>query len=210
MSKILIVLLAGLMLVISVSAAYYIFVGAGHTISTSGDDWGNCGDYFGGVAGALLSFLSILLLVYTIHLQSQQLSDTQHEVLKRDLLVHVTKADDEIERWLQRKLATHDSFEVATEFGDIVWGIVDRDYVSTKEFKNAVIRLNSLTFLYCESLALYRSNIDSYFIFKHHKQKAQSLVDFLAKHESLIPVLARPALKFSQMHLDGEHDLTSN
>jgi uncharacterized membrane protein len=77
MSRILIAFLVGLLLIAAVGGAYYSYVGIDKVISTSGEDWGQFGDYFGGVAGALLSFISILLLAYTIHLQSEQLSDAQ-------------------------------------------------------------------------------------------------------------------------------------
>ena len=106
MFRILLVFAIGLLLIAMVGGVYYAFVGAGHPISTSGVAWAQFGEYFGGVTGALLSFISILLLVYTVHLQSQQLSDARHELFKQDLLAHVSKADAEIDRRLRRKLAT--------------------------------------------------------------------------------------------------------
>ena len=89
----------------------------------------------------------------------------------------------------------------------MVWGIVQPGYVNPNEFKPAVTRLATLTFLYCEALALYRDNgMDPFFIFKDHKQKAQSLVDFLTNHIGLLGNMAGPSLKFCQMHLDGVHE----
>lgn len=195
----------GLLVISIVSGAYYFIVGSAYPLSSNGEDWGNFGDYFGGVAGALLSFLSILLLVYTIHLQIHQLSDAQHETLKRDLLAHVTKADDEIERWLQRKLPYRSMSGQTVEFGDVVWGILQSRDINGQEFERAVVRLHVLTCLYCEALALYRDNIDPYFIFKYHKQKAKTLLGFLEEHRALLGQMAGPSLNFCQMHLDGKH-----
>lgn len=206
MLRILSVVAFGLLIISSVVGAYYFIVGAVHPLSSSGEDWGNFGDYFGGVAGALLSFLSILLLVYTIHLQIHQLSAAQHETLKRDLLAHVTKADDEIERWLQRKLAYISMSGQTVEFGDVVWGILKSKDINPPEFERAVVRLHVLTSLYCEALALYRDNIDPYFIFKYHRQKAQALLDFLKEYGALLGQTAGPSLQFCQMHLDGKHE----
>ncbi|BCL75934.1 hypothetical protein JHS3_16700 [Jeongeupia sp. HS-3] len=189
-----------------VGGAYYMYVGHGHPFSTNGENWNQFGGYFGGVAGVLLSFISILLLVYTIHLQSQQLSDAQDETLKRDLLAHVTKADEEVEHWLQRKLATHNKSEETIEFGDVVWGILEPSCINTKAFEIAVIRLHKLTCLYCEALALYRNNVDPYFIFKYHQQKAQSLLDFLKPHQNLLGQMAGPSLLFCQSHLNARHE----
>lgn len=204
--RILSVVVLGLLIISATVGAYYFIVGAAHPLSSSGEDWGNFGDYFGGVAGALLSFLSIVLLVYTVHLQIHQLSAAQHETLKRDLLAHVTKADDEIERWLQRKLAYTSMSGQTVEFGDVVWGILKSEDINPPEFERAVVRLHVLTSLYCEALALYRDNIDPYFIFKYHKQKAQALLDFLKGHRALLGQMAGPSLQFCQMHLDGKHE----
>jgi hypothetical protein len=195
---------AGIALMAAVTSTYYAHVGVGQALSNHGEAWAFFGEYFGGVAGPLLSFISILLLVYTVNLQIQQQSRIQEETLKRDVLAHISKADKEIDQWLRRKLATNTISDQTVEFGDVVWGILPDTLVSTREFKPAVIRLNRLTFLYCEALALYRANINEHFIFRYHKQKAQSLVDFLKAHEALLPVNERPALHFAQMHLDGE------
>ncbi|WP_221927948.1 hypothetical protein, partial [Xanthomonas graminis] len=67
MKRILLVFVVGVLLIVAVGGAYYAHVGVDRPISNSGEDWGQFGDYFGGLAGALLSFVSILLLVYTVH-----------------------------------------------------------------------------------------------------------------------------------------------
>lgn len=206
MKRIIFVVLGGLFLIFAVVGVYYLFVGFNRPLSSDGEDWSRFGEYFGGVAGPLLSFISIILLVYTIHLQSEQLSDAQHETLKRDLLVHVIKADDEIEHWLRRKLATVSMTEQTVEFGDVVWGLLPETLISPKEFKPAVGRLHKLTSLYCEALALYRDNINSFFVFKYHQQKARYFLQFLEGHLPLLDQMAGPSLKLCRVLLDGnEH-----
>ncbi|WP_170874220.1 hypothetical protein, partial [Xanthomonas graminis] len=138
--------------------------------------------------------------------QSGQIATAEHETLKRDLLAHVTKADDEIERWLQRKLAAITTNGSTVELGDIVWGLLKPSLVDSKEFRSAVVRLHELTCLYCEALALYRDNIDPYFIFKYHRQKAQALLNFLKEHQGCLGQMAGPSLQFCQMHIDGKHE----
>lgn len=200
------VLILGILTILAVVAAFYHYVGSSRKISISGDDWGVFGDYFGGVAGTLLSFISIILLVHTVRIQIKQLANSEHEVLKRDLLAHVTKADDEIQHWLLRKLAYVGIEGETIEFGDIVWGLVSSSVVNSGEFRIAAERLLKLTCLYCGALALYRDNIDSYFIFNYHKQKAQSLVSFLKENQQLLNQMAGPSLDVCQMHLDGSSD----
>lgn len=206
MTRILAVFVIGMLLILAVSGAYYAHVGLGQSFSPIGEYWAEFGNYFGGVAGPLLSFISILLLVYTIHLQHEQLSDAQHETLKRDLLAHVTKADDEIIHWLERELAVHNREEKTVQFGDVVWGLLEPAYVNRNEFKRAAVRLHRLTSLYCEALALYQDNIDTYFIAKYHRQKAQALLNFLKEHGHLLGQMAAPSIKLCQMHLDGQHE----
>jgi hypothetical protein len=190
--------------IVVVGGAFYAHVGIGQNFSSKGEDWSTFGEYFGGVAGALLSFVSIILLVYTIRLQMQQISDAQDEVLKRDLLAHITKADDEIERWLQRRLATVSLSEQTIEFGDVVWGVLQPKQVSPQEFKPAVGRLLVLTALYCEAIALYRDNINPYFILRYHKQKAESLLSFISGQSHLVEGMARASIAMSLHLLNSE------
>ncbi len=206
MKGILLVFLVGIVLLLAAGAIFYAYVGLGQPVSHHAADWASFAEYFGGVAGTLLTFISILLLVYTVSLQSEQLADAQRETRKRDLLAHVTKADHEIGHWLGRKITLPSLSGATAEFGDVVWGLLEPRQVDAKEFKQAVIRLHVLTCLYCEALALYRDNINSYFIFKYHQQRAESLLKFLREHVQLLDQMAGPSLEFCQMDLDGKHD----
>ncbi|MBN8734936.1 MAG: hypothetical protein J0H27_01575 [Xanthomonadales bacterium] len=206
MKRILLVFLIGVALLLAVGGLFYTHVGIRHVLSHNASDWASFGEYFGGVAGTLLAFISILLLVYTVYIQNEQLSNAQHQMLKRDLLAHVTKADDEIGHWLGRQIALPSLSGATVEFGDVVWGLLEPKQVDPKEFQRAVVRLHVLTCLYCEALALYRDNIDPYFIFKYHRQKAESLLKFLTTHQVLLGPMAGPSLKFCQMGLDGQHE----
>lgn len=206
MKRIVLVFVIGVVLLLAVGGAFYLYVVLPQSRSYSATDWANFGSYFGGVAGTLLAFISILLLVYTIHVQGRQLADAQHEALKRDLLAHVTRADDEIGSWLRHQIALPSLSGATVEFGDVVWGLLESKQVNAVEFKRAVVRLHVLTCLYCEALALYRENIDSYFIFKYYRQKAESLLKFLTKHQALLGQMAGPSLEFCRMHLDGKHE----
>lgn len=206
MKRILLVFAIGVALLFAVSGYFYVHVGVGHPLSHNATNWANFGKYFGGVAGTLLAFISILLLVYTVYLQSEQLESAQHQMLKSDLLAHVTKADDEIGHWLGRQIALPSLSGATVEFGDVVWDLLEPRQVDAKEFQRAVVRLHVLTCLYCEALALYRDNIDPYFIFKYHRQKAESLLKFLTAHQEQLGQMAGPSLQFCQMHLDGKHE----
>jgi uncharacterized membrane protein len=202
MLKFLLVVLAGLAVIALVPIVFYFEVGGTLPLSSQAEDWAIFGNYFGGVTAPLLSFLSILLIVYTVLQQGEQIKASQQEVLKRDLLQYVSRADDEVERWLKRRLASAES-EGDVEFGDIVWGIVDSSYVNSKELKAALLRLYKLTCTYCVSLGLYKDNIDTYFIFQQHRLKAEELLLFLESHEKQLSSMAGPGLAACKQHLNS-------
>ena len=202
MSRFRLVFLVGTAIIIASVVVFHLFVGIGHPLSGSGQDWGVFGDYFGGVVGALFSFLSVLLIVYTIDQQNVQIASARDESLKRDLLLHVSKADEEIERWLQKKLASVSNVQ-PVEFGDIVWGLVDASCARPAELTAALNRLLVLTCNYCASIALYKDNINTHFVFQQHRQKAEELISFLSHHLDKLPLMAAPSLDFCRLHLHG-------
>lgn len=203
MIRTILVFIAGLGIILATVLAYHYWVGRGMPISASGEDWAFFGNYFGGVAGALLSFLSIILILFTIHQQGQQLAATEEEILKKDLLLHISKADEEIDRWLKKNLASTTKGQTV-EFGDVVWGLVKSTYVQKAEFGPALERLLKLTCAYCESIALYEANINTHFIYQQHHQKAQELVGFLEKHTSVMSQMSGPSLHICKYHLNGD------
>ncbi|WP_243288735.1 hypothetical protein [Geothrix terrae] len=204
MTRILAFLLTGLLLIAAVIGVFFKFEYLGKPALSDGQYWALFGTYFGGVVGPLLTFLSVLLIVYTINQQSKQIASADHETLKRDLLAHITKADDEIDRWLQRQLPMPRPSGLTVEFGDIVWGLAKSDCASLPEFRTAIARLHYLTSLYCEALGLYRDNINPHFIFTYHRKKAESLLAFLMKHSDHLDPMSGPSLAFCQMNLDSQ------
>lgn len=64
MIRVALVFIVGALIMGAAAGAFRHWVGGELPVSASGQDWGIFGDYFGGIAGTLLSFLSILLIVY--------------------------------------------------------------------------------------------------------------------------------------------------
>lgn len=194
-----IVLLVGAAVISAVVSAYCYYVGSWGTFSTSAQDWGFFGDYFGGVTGSIFAFISAVLIVYTVQQQREQIEAAQDEALKLDVLRYVSTADEEIERWLQKKVIINGGVEV--EFGDVVWGLAQASETRAESFSAAVNRLFKLTCMYCGALALYKDNVNPHFIFQYHRQKASELVAFLEKHQSKLGAMAGPSLQFCKMHI---------
>ena len=198
MLRFLAVFFLGAAMMAVVALLFVHFVGYGATLSDSGDDWGVFGDYFGGTAGTILAFISVLLLVYTINQQRYEIQVSRDEAFKLDVLQHVSKADEEIERWLRRPISVN---RQQVEFGDIVWGLKDTKYADVPQLEAALIRLHKLTCMYCASIALYRDNIEPHFVFQHHRAKAEDLIAFLGRHAGKLGQMAEPALALCREQL---------
>ncbi|TOL87873.1 hypothetical protein [Vibrio parahaemolyticus] len=165
--------------VLGTGFTFYCNVGQGLELSDKGSDWASFGSYFGGVAGALLSFFSVLLLIITVWLQSSQIKQASEDSKNLELLGLVTRADNEIEQWLKIRPAKK-SIEGDIEFSLIVWGLVDPSYINPKEFKSAFNRLISLTEMYCAAIELCATS--ELAIIDQHKRKCLELHAFLNKN----------------------------
>lgn len=202
MIQIVLVFIAGMAVMLGVASAFYWVVGAEFPLSSDGSDWGVFGDYFGGVGGTILAFISILLLVYTILQQRMQIEITQDEALKLDVLRFLSKLDDDIESWLRREIAIgHDK---SIEFGDIVRGIVKATGADWRELSAAAERLLQLTCQYCSAIALYKDNVNAHFICRYHSTKAGELIRYLENNMGNLGQMSRLSLEFCKMHLSDE------
>lgn len=74
--------IAALLSILGVVAAYYYYfaIVGGYEITNDGPTWENFGSYFGGVAGPILTFISLLFIIKTFQLQNEA-----NEGLKRQL-----------------------------------------------------------------------------------------------------------------------------
>ena len=70
--------------IIVVVIGIYIYHFNSYAISTKPQDWGPFGDFLGGVLNPILAFCSFIALLYTIHIQQNELALTRLE-LKRSV-----------------------------------------------------------------------------------------------------------------------------
>ena len=193
MNKLVITVLIGLLVLSLCAGAFYLYVGVGKSISGNGADWSDFGGFYGGVLGPILSFVSIILLVYTINQQADANELTSHETTKLDMLRYMSGSEQEIESWLKTELASSQSNK-AVQLELIVWGLVKPSYANQQELGACLERLLKLTCAYCSSIALYEANVDPYFIYKQHHSKATELIEFLNQHVALLGQMAGPSL----------------
>jgi hypothetical protein len=205
MKNIVIVFLTGLVVIAVAAGAFYHYVGMNHPLSPDGSDWSDFGSYFGGVVGPVFSFLSIILLVYTIIQQSKNIELATSEALKLDMLRYVSRADEEIDNWLKTEVAASHSSQTAVKLGLIVWGVVKPNYVNSSELNPCLERLLKLTCSYTSAIALYEDNVDPYFIYKHHCTKAEDLIEFLESHVQDLGQMAGHSLGLCRHQLEKDN-----
>ncbi|MFP1872110.1 hypothetical protein ACLEDV_09130 [Lonsdalea quercina] len=202
----LIVALFGILILLVVFFGYFFLGGLYFGTSLSNAELGAFGSYFGGLAGPLLTFISVLLIVYTIRQQKLNLESVSDENIKQDMLRYLNKIDDEIAHLLTRRI--HIDNERVVEVGDVVSGISKPTNFDESSYRVAMDKLLRLTANYCEAIALYRENVNGYFIFRAHQQRAKELVKYLENNTKYLHGIAGPTLNFCQMHLDGKKDNT--
>jgi|10_taG_2_1085330.scaffolds.fasta_scaffold01006_16 uncharacterized membrane protein len=144
MKKLIIIALIGLLALSICAGAFYFYVGIGKDISPNGADWSDFGGFYGGVVGPILSFISIILLVYTINQQSEANEHTSDETTKLDMLRNMSGSEQEVESWLKTELASSQGNK-EVQLGLIVWGVVKPSYVNQQELGACLERLLKLT-----------------------------------------------------------------
>jgi hypothetical protein len=194
-------LATSLFIVVATVAFYFVAVGIEGQLSSATEHWGQFGDYFGGVAGTLLGFISLILLLGTLYLQHLQLEEMRDENVKRDMLLHISKADDEIENLLCGKLHYGNLSELV-DFRQVVIGAITAN-INAKELAVMQDRLLQLTCHYSASIALYEENINTHFVYRHYREKALSLVKYLENNITNLSGMGGPALLICRQHLDG-------
>lgn len=71
-----------IIIALAVIISLYAFNFGDRRFSTDPDQWGQMGDYFGGMLNPILAFASFMALLYTIKIQSQELRLTRDELTK--------------------------------------------------------------------------------------------------------------------------------
>ncbi|HEH6380632.1 hypothetical protein ACSEON_26890 [Pseudomonas aeruginosa] len=74
-------------------SGFYMFNFYGSELSNNPEQWGQLGDYFGGIMNPILGFITVYILIATIGIQSKQLKASQEElVLTREELKRAAEA----------------------------------------------------------------------------------------------------------------------
>ena len=103
---------------------------SGTPYSTNPNDWGVFGDYFGGVLNPILSFLTIILLLYTIKQTSDALQQSKEELILSREAIEATKEE------LHFAHKTYDAQKEALQ--------IQNNYIQQQNFENHFFSLFSI------------------------------------------------------------------
>lgn len=100
--------------------AYYVFFGLVLDLPASKDpaDWSGVGDYFGGIANPLLSFISIVLIVNSLNLQREANAAIREDLDRARRAEGLRIFEERFFRLVDSLRAQYDSFEVKFVEGD--------------------------------------------------------------------------------------------
>lgn len=153
---------------------FYFYVGNGLCFSNCDQNWAAFGSYFGGITGPLFSFLSVILILYTI---KQNRDNTE----KINCLNKFEKIDYDLSILFQLKLAPNTGTCPEVEFQSIYFGAVEIAYPNQKEIKAALTELYKITDSYYLAYISHK-NLDQY-TENYYKTKIKKLINFLSKNQ---------------------------
>lgn len=166
-------------------------------------DWGNFGNYMSGVAGPLLLFIILVMMISLIRKQASYFDKIFDESKRLEMLRHLGKIDDDLTRLLSHEFEVDGRY---VQLGDLVDGLADatellRDNAS---YGAAMEKLLKLTSIYCEAIGTYRNDVASQFTFDIHLQRGRELHSYLERNRDVLSPMIRQALSYCKMHLDGK------
>lgn len=146
---------------ISVSSFY--FVNFNDKLSSSNGDWGTFGDFFGGTLNPLFALLSLLAIIYTIRIQTEELELTRKEMqTSNETLKNQKDIFDKQNNSIQQQTFENTFYKLLEHHNsllDVVYDISEKNYYdmivyysdhklldSFKKFNNGVIKTFFMTF----------------------------------------------------------------
>ena len=165
--------------------------------SLKATDWISFGTYFGGVAGPLLTFLTVIGLVFTLLMQNHQLEQVSHSNLKDQ---HVRMLI-EIGRDLDAMEAQHLSSDVT--LGSILSGAGSLQRPIEDSFRIALQRYVQVLGYYAQGVELYRDNISPYFDCRAFEQRGLRLLARVEPYGQYLGGMGGIGLAIMRGHLEN-------
>jgi hypothetical protein len=188
-------ILAGVLVLVGTIAIYFDF---GGIIPRTLSEWANFGSYVGGIAGPLLSFVAIIAVARTMHLQRATLELDQAQRL----------ADQHL-RWLDALYkdiveARNAPVSPGATLRMVLEGDVEADGLVRKRLTPRIDNLVQLLAQYCQAVALYRDNISEFYDLRIYADRGGRLLDEIKPLHGYMSSMFIPTIEFCDMHIRGE------
>jgi hypothetical protein len=195
--------LVGLLVLAGTIGAYVLLGGFGPTFSPHSAEWANFGNYLGGVAGPMLSFLALIAVVWTVRLQYDLLSRDQEKQIAEQHIRWIEGIYRDILDLLNAPLPSANGVAPTT-----TWAVLHQE-VNPRIPNQGILkaRLEELLKLitqYCQAVALYRENVSKFYDARIFQDRGARILDSIKPFLSLLGPNAAMPIEFCDMHLRGE------
>lgn len=129
-------------------------------LSSSSEEWAHFGDFYGGLLGPLLSFLSILILLWTLKNQENDLKVKQDEGTFFKMLDFLNRTIDNVEIRFRSGSLKSEARNGNSAINFIVRNLVDE---LDDLLEHDKLNKNELTKIFQEICKQYRSSLGSFF-----------------------------------------------
>jgi hypothetical protein len=187
--------LAGVVVLAVTIAAYF---GLGGALPHSLAEWSNFGTYVGGIAGPLLSFVALIAVARTLHLQRTTLELDQAQRLAEQHVRWLDALYKDIVEALDASISPGVTIRMVLE-GDVEVSAVER-----KRLTGRLDNLMKLLAQYCQAVGLYRDNISEFYDLRIYADRGGRLLDAIKPFHSYLSGMFLPTIEFCDMHLRGE------
>jgi hypothetical protein len=187
--------MAGMAVLVGTIALYF---GHGAVVPRSPEEWASFGTYVGGIDGPLLSFLALIAVVRTLHVQRAMLEVEQ----ARQLADKHVRWLDALYKDIVEALDGRVSKDISLR--EILDGDVEASQVERKRFTSRLENLMQLVAQYCQAVALYRDNISEFYDLRIYVDRGGRLLDAIKPFHSYLGSRFLPTFEFCDMHLRGE------
>lgn len=201
--SIVIVILFGLITLALTFGIYFFYGGFSLKASGANSDWGAFGSYFGGVAGPILTFVSVVLIAYTLYEQRRQAYFIHREAIKQDISSALRGLQLDINALLGKSVKLNNTQHV--ELLDFVYGSATHPDPKNKSYTALNDKLLRLTANYCEIIRAYEEDVDCDLVYRSHYRLARELLSYFKK-ASRVSAFGGIALDFCEILLDGEEE----
>lgn len=188
-------ILAGLMVLGGTVAFYLSYAGFA---PRSLQDWANFGTYVGGVAGPLLSFVALVAVARTLHLQRTTLELDQARQLADQHLRWLDGLYKDIQEALDARVSPETNLRVVLD------GEVEASGVDQKRLSARLDNMMQLLAQYCRAVDLYRDNISEFYDLQIYADRGGRILDAIKPFHGYLGGMIQPTIEFCDMHLRGE------